>query len=277
MITRIDWISFTIPGGEPDPTATNPGWAVALLALSNVSKGLRRLFEHEGTVLDGAGRAPFKASLRNQEIGISVFYGHKKNLVLVEISGLGCETLRRFDGEQKLLSAAHDRLTRLDIACDFESGVSPAEFSSQRATDRFTSGAHMTSETGETVYVGSRTSDRYARVYRYHPPHPRSNFLRCEMVLRDEQARLTAQTLLTEPLDIVAQRVGLAFGWSHPLWGSTSSALEKLSASRPVDRGGGTVRWLFTQVLSAISKLINEGHRDTIIEFVAEIASMLYD
>ncbi len=277
MLCRVDWISFTAQADTAKDATTEAPWRQALAGVGRLNPGLRKWLEAEGQFQDGGGRAPFKKSLRIQNCGVTIFYGHKKNLVLCEISGQGCQRLRELNGEEKTLEKVKNHLTRIDIAVDWLTDVTPMAFAELRDGNRFKSGGVLNSETGDTVYVGSRMSDRYARVYKYKPPHPRSHMLRCEMVLRDEQASAAAAYILEHGLQSAANSIGAVFGWSHELWTKESDDSEALKAYRPVDRGGGTVRWLHTQVLPAIERLLEEGQQQSVNEFVAKIAKISYD
>jgi DNA relaxase NicK len=277
MLHRVDWISFTIQA-DTAPTAPNdPLWMSALRGVGRASPGLRKWLEAEGQLEDGNGRAPFQKSLRASNCGVMIFYGHKKNLVLVEISGRGCERLRELNGMDVLLKRVASRVTRLDVAVDFLTDVTPEVFAAARDNERFKSGSTLTSESGTTVYVGSQKSNRYARVYRYNPPHPRANFLRCEMIVRDEDAKQTAQFIVDNGVEAASFALGKAYAWTHPLWQQVGATDEELAAYRPPDRGSNTVYWLFHQVLPACEKLLENGQQDAVEQFIASLATMCYD
>lgn len=276
MYTRVDWISFTFQADTSHDPRPGEEWKTAVKGITRCCVGLRKWLDAEADWSDGAGRAPFQKSLRASNIGVSLFYGHKKNLVLCEISGVGCQRLLELNAITTVLSKVAERVTRLDIACDFKTDVKPVDFAALRDTGRFKTYSEMTSQTGDTVYVGARSSDRYARVYRYNPPHPRSDFLRCEFVARDEQAKELAQYIVTNGVGQAAIALGTPFGWSHPLWlNAANEDVEELEY-RQTARGGNTVHWLYAQVLPAVEKLIANSQREDVEQFVAALNDLVY-
>lgn len=125
----------------------------------------------------------------------------------------------------------------------------------------------MRSESGETCYLGSQKSNRYARVYRYHPPHPRAAFLRCEMVCRDQDAKDTANAILHHGLRNTAAALGGVFGWTHSDWTLTPPTDLELAAYRADRHGGKTEYWLHAQVIPALRKLKREGKIEQLESF----------
>jgi DNA relaxase NicK len=153
----------------------------------------------------------------------------------------------------------------------------PDEFCALRDGKRFKSFGEIKSETGHTVYIGSRSSDRYARVYRYTEPHPRAHLLRSEFVLKGEQAKLAARELLAVGVDLYAARLGNSFGWKHKVWLPNEWSVEEAKAWRPDREAGNTVRWLYSQVAPALIKLHREGQLDAQIWFAeAVLNSIVY-
>lgn len=205
------------------------------------------------------GRAPYNASMQRSDNGVMIFANQRIDNALVELGGIGCDALGGVENELLLVQEVADRLTRIDIAVDILTEVRPDEFALQRDEGRFKAWSESVSSTGHTVYVGSRHSDRYARVYRYNPPHPRAAFLRVEMVLKAEQAREGARRLADIGLPAVVAQLGNTFGWSHSCWTPSEDTAETLAAWRPERRSGRTVSWLYSQVLPAMQRLHREG------------------
>lgn len=272
MNITIDWLSISIPLNRLfSRDENNSGYVIHAQPgtpehkLSKMLLRARLQWEH------GKGRAPFKSSIHSPLDGWTYFYGDDKPYSLLEITGRGCEELRKVDALLNLIEAFKSRLTRIDIACDIKSDIKPEEFSSLRDLTKFKSGAIMKSETGETVYVGSRTSDRYARVYRYNPPHPRADLLRVEMVCKDERAKAIGKALSSDPIDNIAFELGTVFAWQHKLWsfdeGNTGIDLSIPSNAHQAN----TERWLLTSVRSAIAALARKGDKTVIVYFLQQI------
>lgn len=262
MITRVDWISFTFTMPANGVTDDRLVLQDALHSLHLLDPGLLEALDLNNAAISPKSRAPYKQRWTSDDNGVALYTHANLNHGTCEISGRTCERLHRDDLINPILELAINRLTRLDIACDMLTGTRPSEFAEKRLAGRYRSGGHQFSDDGETIYVGSKTSNRYARVYRYNPPHDRSHLLRSEFVIRKEDARLTAQAILNDGIDKVALSLGLAFGWQHPDWNSDESTPAELHAWRPERHKGSTVFWLNDTIAPLIARLHNEGTID---------------
>lgn len=262
MDSHIDWISFTLDRKEPISNS---------YGLDNEARELLRRIsnEHKSYIYDGqgfepcGGRPPYRYALGRADAGVRVFGGGPQTGVLYELSGRACEGIRGFDAASGFLSPIVERLTRLDIACDLRTDTRPNKFANARSHKGFRSISFIQSDSGETVYVGSPKSDRFCRVYRYNPPHPRSALLRVEFVFRRGLARDAARSLLSAAS--FAQFVailGNTYGWSHAEWQPHYQTDERLKVAVVTRGNEDTVRWLYTQVVPAIRRLMAEGALD---------------
>lgn len=273
--SKIDWFSWTVPLVSSISGEGEGSYAVILgLVRKHLDFAASKISELSFGDW-GSGRAPYRGKLHLGDLGLTVFFGGNVNHVLYELSGVGCEVFSALGLLDPLLKEWGDRCTRLDIAADFETDVTPEVFAAARDGERFKSGAVMHSESGTTVYVGSQKSDRFARVYRYAEPHPRANLLRCEMILRSEQAKTAVASYLDVGLNRLVGSVGSAFGWSHDLWVGTQWQGEALSYFRPQRGMGGTTRWLMVQVLPALQRLVSEGNRADVEYFRRQLDELL--
>lgn len=259
MRTHIDWITFTIPmlymGAENDAYA------------SAIASGLKDMFgiELRRMVFGGEwqkqerSRAPYTDAW-TQGQGITLFASPSLTHACIEISGQGCENL--LDPENtlgKVLNACKDRITRIDIACDIETKTSPSDFVKELNHERMRTSGHVISDTGETCYVGSKKSERYARVYRYNPPHPRAHLLRVEHVFRKDYAKRVAEACASDGTESVGVASGLAFGWAHGDWQPTVVDSPDISVTRERGNTGNTVFWLVNSVAPAFKRLCQTG------------------
>jgi len=259
MRTHIDWLTFTIP--MVYDSEENDDYAMAIQA------GLLALFADDlvAAVFGGAwqhekrSRAPYKDTWMDAEAGISVYASPNLTHATVEISGTGCERLIASGSLGRILDNCHERLTRIDLATDIETSTTPSEFVFFTSHDRMRASGYQKSETGETQYVGSKKSDRYARVYRYYEPHPRANLLRIEHVFRRDYAKVVAKALLEDNLESVAAAAGKAFGWAHVDWQPQAVEHADISIVAPERNQGNTVTWLVRSVAPAIKRLIADG------------------
>ena len=275
MFQRIDWISFSVPivpNGSDDERKTAAAAAAAIRELSPVAARLLALAD--GHWQPRNGRAPYRASFHNEERGATVFVHPRLTHALVEISGRGCEYLYSQGAELSFISEVQSRLTRLDIACDIETKARPSAFVEDADMKRFKSTSHVVSPSGETVYLGARSSDRYCRVYRYNAPHERAHLLRCEFVIKAENAKLTAQRLRETGYKATCAALGEAFGFQHETWqpGSNPADLRTYRAER---REGKTLYWLASTVAPLLVRLHNEGVIDAADWYDDNIAQRL--
>jgi len=204
-------------------------------------------------------RAPYTDAWKTRDNTITLYAGISLNHCCVEISGQGCEKLIQADLLEKVLSATASRITRIDIAVDIQTQVSPSEFVAALSHKRMRSSGSQHSQSGDTEYVGSRTSDRFARVYRYNKPHPRSHLLRVEHVFHKEYAKKVADEILKMGIGAVANSAGKAFGWEHVVWEPDDNSGSDISIVQAERNAGKTVFWLVNSVAPAFRRLCENG------------------
>jgi len=268
MRTHIDWLTFTMSMIYADET--DDAYANA------IEYGFEDMFGKQ-LLADAFGgkweknersRAPYTDSWRLSNADITLFASPNLTHCCVEISGKGCENLISKNVLDKVLGCCKERVTRIDIANDIETSIRPGEFVSQVSHERMRTSGHVVSDTGETCYVGSQKSERYARVYRYNEPHPRSHLLRIEHVFRKEYAKKVASQVLDTSLESVASAAGNAFGWSHPIWDTTACEGADISIVREQHGSGNTIYWLINSCASAFKRLCADGAISNPQEFI---------
>lgn len=162
-----------------------------------------------------------------------VWVNHK-GLFLVEHTGAGCDHLQDRGILMDIIHAFSDRVTRIDIATDLYTATRPITFTDQRTNEKISASGHYISDTGETVYLGSKNSERFCRVYRYDGNHPRKDWLRLEYVYRRNDAKLIAHKLYTVSVADVAIASGERYGWQHHDWrslrGNDSGSIEGVAS-----------------------------------------------
>lgn len=258
MDKHIDWLSFTLDRKETIASSSQLYYEAAEL--------LRRISnEHKSYIFDGTGfdpcggRSPYSFALARDDHGVRLFGGGSQTGVLYELSGRACEGLRSIEAAHAFLSPILERITRLDYACDVRCTTRPSLFSNARSHKGFRSLSYIQSDTGETTYVGSPKSDRFCRVYRYNPPHPRSDLLRIEFVFRRGLARDAAKSLcLAESSEVFAAALGNTYGWTHPIWQPGATTDERLKVPVVQRTSDGTVAWLYKQCAPALAAKIKE-------------------
>jgi len=264
MRTHIDWLTFTL---APVWVSDIPAGGFDEAYLNALADGFINVFAQEVIETAFAGnwekrqksRAPYSDSWQLGEAGITVFASAALPHFTVEISGHGCEALIKQGTLNNVLTAVVGRITRLDVACDIETAVRPAEFVSALSHKRMSARGSQVSITGETEYVGSQKSERYARVYRYNPPHPRSHLLRVEHVFRKEYAKVVAQAIVNDGLENVAAAAGRAFGWQHETWRPDGTFDLDISVQQANRAGNNTLHWLIRSAAPAFKNLCAQG------------------
>lgn len=268
MSTKIDWLSFSVPVRYSSPN--DEAYAVAIEnALSDLlGQWLCDALFAAKWDLTEHGRQPYKHVWWRSDSPLMMFTHPNLNHMTVEASGQACDWLREKDLLDVLLEHVSDRVTRLDVATDIETALSPAAFVDAGCSNRFSARGIYSSDTGQTVYVGSQKSDKFARVYRYAAPHPRSNLLRVEYVLRRDQAKVAARMLSSATIETLASSLGASFAWASPAWTLRSSDAPKITTVRGDRSNSGTIRWLITSVAPAFQRLVREGEIKDAEQFV---------
>ena len=197
--------------------------------------------------------------LREKSSGVALSFGHTNAHVYIELSGQSCDYFTREGTLEDIIRSTATRSSRIDFAIDFLTEVSPEEFSGSRNDIRWKHRSVINSGSGTTCYVGSRTGERMARVYRYNEPHPRSNLLRVEAEYKGDAAKAIFEFMLSSNLEETCLAAHAPFGWSHALWKDEQAAAIKVPYAAHNPSNAATVRWLYGVVASSIRHAIDNG------------------
>jgi len=266
MDAHIDWYSFTMVYNHGDNERVTAAFVQNHLPFI-VGDDLCNLMRFDTTVWEKtAGRPPFAFALRANGIAI---YAGKPSLILIEVSGQGCDYLRRLGNLEKIILKTAATTTRIDVACDIITEINPQAFVARSKSRRARAKSYIKSDTGVTAYVGSRKSERYARVYRYTEPHPRANTLRVEMVSRKDTGKAVARLYCDKGLEAVLKHLTFTYGWEHPLWQTEAieQNVKRHRADRPTSK---TMMWLIKQAAPAFKKLVADGTIEDAGKFLGE-------
>lgn len=259
MDAKIDYVSFTVmfdARGEGDSRAM---FRAILAVLYDKHPHYVAFAESLTGWEEGGARGHYAFSQFQPTLFMAIRYGGQANHVLLEIPGTACQAARDAQLLDDIIRDAAERLTRLDLAIDIPDGCSPSEFVGAGYNKRFEAHATLHSAEGNTEYVGSMKSERYARVYMYNPPHPRAFTLRVEHVLRSGYAKSAASIVETSGVLGLATACGNSFGWLHQRWKPEYLSDGKLHSTRADRHEPGRLRWLYQVVLPAIAKAHEEG------------------
>lgn len=259
MDAKIDYLSWTVLQDVREAGQGKPLERAAALAIWNHHPIFAEFFGEMLAWETGGARGHYSQSLFQPKTYAAIRFGGSANHILVELPGTACQWLRDKGMLNDVIREAAQRLTRIDVAVDFPSGCSPAEFVGAGYNQRFKAHATIVSPEGTTEYVGSMKSERYARIYQYNPPHPRAGTTRIEHVLRSDYARAAAASLVSTSLVLLVSECGNSFAWKHALWTPDAATDGKLRAQRSDRHEPGRVRWLDGVVFPAMVKAHREG------------------
>lgn len=187
----------------------------------------------------------------------------KSGYMLIEHTGRGCEQLRANDDMLRLLETTADNVSRLDIAVDYDTDQQPADVVTQRDSARQTARSSMVSATGATEYIGSRRSDRYMRIYRYNPPHPRAQFLRLEYVLKKQYAQTAARAIADGiTVDSIATGQRQHYGLYADFILNQEQSGHAIKVEWEARSASKTLQWLYGPVAASMKKLVESGDLD---------------
>jgi len=255
MRVSIDWLSVSY--------ADSPYLGkVSRLGLTEFIHGLTGLND---TWHISGGRRPFNTAYKGFD-SLAMIYGYTSyNGVLLELSGRAMDRIEASSPALVDTWLAMSKITRIDIALDLEERIAPAILCKDITARTL---GKLQSSTGETYYVGSQKSDKFARIYLYNEPHERANSTRIEFVYRRdyaiEIARLLASGAGAKVVGNIKrelQEKGLLMT-NH--WHEISE--DKISMNGENSRSDArTLLWLKKQVSPSIERLLANGVSQEVI------------
>lgn len=217
LLAKVDWYSFTLPLPAGLPGCGSDSLEAVNHALRSVMPTFPDWISLDGTwaIVQAKGFYQFRATHVQSHMACS--WGEVNAHVFVELPGEACSWFREAGLFMALVTRTHQRASRVDCAIDIVTDTSPSQFVAMGFAERFSdSVGNIKSPQGATCYVGSRKSDRCARVYRYAPPHPRAHMLRLEAEYKGQSARELAGVLSAEGEMDACTVAHAAFGWKSP-------------------------------------------------------------
>lgn len=254
MDFKIDWYSFTlplrgIPGGAGDETIKHIDLFLELAIGEDwVPIAGRHIWQLE------KGRGFYSFRIRNADTKVCVSWGDVNPHVYIECSGEACDLINRLGALEHFIEKTCNRASRIDFAVDIETDCDPQDFIVNIDGQAFKTTGSIVSENGKTCYIGSRKSERMARVYRYSHPHPRSHLLRVEAEYKGEAAKIAARAVICEGVRSACLAAHLPFRWKHPVWKPDETTYTKLPARKYDTEQASTVRWLYGTVAQSLLK-----------------------
>src|SRR6188768_2570557 len=218
MECKVDYINFSVPTRVPFEVGNPENEQNAHVVLKDfLGESYAPIFGgHVWEINESKGF--YHTRYYDTNTKISVFIGTVNKHIHCEVGGQALDFIRAFGCYEDFMKKVASRTSRVDFAVDFETEDSVVSFIDNNYKGRFKAGGHIFSEDGETRYVGSWKGERFARVYRYHKPHPRSNKLRAEVVLRSDYAKQAMAIWLAEGEVAATLAAHKPFAWNSPLW-----------------------------------------------------------
>ncbi len=253
---RPDWLAYTVWWAESETRKvfTNSD------RVEHINKTLEDCGFSVTETDTGRKRKPYTHHYEFKSGKGGLYFNPAVRYGTVEFTGQDCLKLTQDGKFERLLGQIVDRVTRLDIAVDFETALRPSDFVAGGYSERIKTSSEIISATGETCYLGSRKGNRYCRIYRFEEPHPRSDFLRVELVARKDAAKLAAKILIDQGLNACIKYMANNVKFEHPLW--TLQEWDSLnSATMPCMEKDAvkTYSWLVKQVRPALHRLNARG------------------
>ena len=224
----------------------------------------------KGVVYDTGGGAGFKFRRFFEAHGWSMFYGAAHSRILIQLPGEACH-IARMDTDSDGNSAGLDhlflhpanRMTRIDIACNWRCTDTVDSVASAFTKKKMSDYTRVPSETGVTQYINQSTSEISARVYRYEPPHPRSDWIRIEFVLKGEACRRAQIRIPEVGLEPIYKALLDKWGFNrHDMVNAVGLGVEREKLAYKARKQAGSLRWLYETAIPAVRKALQTGDVD---------------
>jgi len=263
-MTIVDWCAFTLPIAyteeQPQPYAFRQRVARVVEQLGDTLPAVMQV--STDALVPATPQRPYRQAWACPNTGWRINADWKRKECLIVFNGAACEMVRKIggDAERQVLLQVVETGTRLDIATDIPTVLSVKEVERAGWAKRITSTSYISSHKGDTLYIGSRSSGAFARVYRYAAPHPRHALLRVEHELKKEQACAVAQIAAVHGVEVAQRSVAAKFDYKHPVVAKNfAGTVRPIVTERHERTLAKTEIWLLTQCAPAFQRLVREG------------------
>jgi len=263
-MTILDWCAFTRPiqYTEEQPFQ-NTFMRRVMLVTAAFHDLMPAVMQHAAKdLVHTTPQRPYRQAWACPNVGWHINADWKRKEALIVFNGSACEMLRQIGPAaiRQVLLLAIETGTRLDLATDIETALSVRAVEKAGWAKKIRSTSFISSQTGDTLYIGSRSSGAFARVYRYADPHPRHALLRIEHEMKKEQARSVAQIAAVHGIETAQRSVAAKFSYKHPeIKEAFEGDVERIVTERHERTLAKTEIWLMTQAAPAFQRLVAEG------------------
>ncbi len=263
-MTIVDWCAFTLPIAHTEEQPLPFAFMQRVVAVTEaMQKLLPALMEHSTSdLVPTTPQRPYRQAWACPNTGWRINVDWKRKEALIVFNGGACEMLRKIglEAERQVMLQVVETGTRLDLATDLPTALGVKEVERAGWANRITSTSFISSHKGDTLYIGSRSSGAFARVYRYAAPHPRHALLRIEHELKKDQARAVAKIAAVHGVETAQRSVAAKFDYQHPtLKKAFAGDAERIVTERHARDMAKTEIWLMTQAAPAFQRLVRDG------------------
>ena len=259
MFYSIDYYAMTIPVQSIFSEVDHEGINFAIKAFISFFRLEDAVFSSGASWIVEGAKHPYKTRLRHAVTDVCLSIGKVNPHIYVEFAGKACNTFDATDQLDGFIRTSSERTSRIDFAVDIETEIDPRDFCASTNSKAFKSSGEKRTPSGRTSYVGGRSSERMARIYRYEPPHPRSHLLRVEAEYKGDASKVAAEHYLKEGLLQACLDAHSPFQWTHPSWTPGDRVARKIEYKKYRPENAATVHWLYGDVITALSKAVTSG------------------
>lgn len=264
QMSIIDWVAFTYPITYTElPPFRHEMITRIKDVLDKLADEMPLVFVHTtDSWLQTQPQRPYTMGWLCPDTGIRINADPKRKECLIVFNGSCCETIRKMgvEAENQVMFQLEQTGTRLDIATDIGSMAEIKAIADKGWAKRIVSTSFIKSYAGQTLYIGSRKSEAFCRVYRYNPPHPRSKLIRVEFELKKERARAVANIIIHDGVVVAGRSVAARFDIKHATVANAFQGKIVPIKTRTAERSQAkTEHWLLTQAVPAFIRLCEDG------------------
>lgn len=272
--TTIDWLSYTLPWQSPRIKRLSP--EVSIEVIAERSSGMIERWYAEKPL---HGYRWQVVSVEKPGLRVMISPRNHDMGVHVQFAGSALTGESVMDRLQYALESGGN-VTRLDVAVDVAQAWDiPALYELARdggATTRTKKFSLITSTEGTTFYAGSRTSEKFLRIYdKAAQTGSGRPWTRIELECKGDFAKNIAKFLVVEGLPQVPAIIrGFLDLPTVPVWADTmDSHIDKVSLPK-VERQSNTRGWLLEQVAPALAKYL-EHEPEFLQQFITRVECLL--
>ena len=269
---HVDWYSFTVPLSSErgiDPRSLNAEMRIRKAVYDANLPVLGDLLWSKDWK-PSKGRQGYSGSFTEKQYGIRCFAAEGQRHIFFELSGVACLRVMSAGMLDDLIQENHERTARVDLAIDLDGDLHPIEFVRNNCHAATKTRSEIVSSTGETVYVGSRTSERFMRVYRYNQPHERAHLMRIELEFKGDTAKGIARLIAEDGLATAQVSAHDRYRWSYPVLQSAIEGRRVPRAARTPQALATWMRWLSEAVKPSLLDRWQSGEFD-LPQFISEL------